>query len=124
MSPHEPQFTISIPSWLPLTALMVYRFGNNLGLGPLPWLINGEMFSEEAKGVSSSIVAVTHWTSVFFVTRYATNLQVRNEDHLEMATLLLCDCMSLVSYIDSFCAKCRRPSAPPARTSSLPPSRP
>ena len=67
-------------SWLPLTSLIVYRFGNNLGLGPLPWLINGEIFSEEAKGTSSSIVTVTHWTSVFFVTRYATNLQVRNND--------------------------------------------
>lgn len=59
---------------------MVYRFGNNLGLGPLPWLINGEIFSEEAKGVSSSMVTVTHWTSVFFVTRYATNLQESNSD--------------------------------------------
>ena len=73
------------PSWLPLTSLIVYRFGNNLGLGPLPWLINGEMFSEEAKGISSSIVTVTHWTSVFFVTRYATNLQVRNKDCTERA---------------------------------------
>ena len=91
-----------IPSWLPLTALIVYRFGNNLGLGPLPWLINGEMFSEEAKGVSSSIVTITHWTSVFFVTRYATNLQVRIQEQRSctncklLATLIFCDCMSLL----------------------------
>ena len=35
--------------WLPLTSLMVFLFGNNIGLGPVPWLMNGEMFSEEAK---------------------------------------------------------------------------
>ena len=86
-----------IPSWLPLTALIVYRFGNNLGLGPLPWLINGEMFSEEAKGVSSSIVTITHWTSVFFVTRYATNLQVqRSCTNGNPAIHVIA--MSLVSY--------------------------
>ena len=63
-------------SWLPLTSLVMYRFCNNLGLGPLPWLINGEVFSEEAKGASSSVVTVTHWLAVFFVTHYAAALQV------------------------------------------------
>ena len=28
----------------------MYLYGNNIGLGPLPWLMNGEIFSEEAKG--------------------------------------------------------------------------
>ena len=37
-------------NWLPLASLIVYLYGNNIGLGPLPWLMNGEIFSEEAKG--------------------------------------------------------------------------
>ena len=61
--------------WLPLTSLMVFLFGNNIGLGPVPWLMNGEMFAEEAKGSSSALATVTHWTSVFFVTRFAADLQ-------------------------------------------------
>ena len=36
-------------NWLPLTSLIVYLYGNNIGLGPLPWLMNGEIFAEEAK---------------------------------------------------------------------------
>ena len=61
--------------WLPLTSLLAFLFGNNIGLGPVPWLMNGEMFSEEAKGASSGLATVTHWTSVFFVTRFAADLQ-------------------------------------------------
>ena len=61
--------------WLPLASLMVFLFGNNIGLGPVPWLMNGEMFAEEAKGTSSSLATITHWTSVFFVTRFAADLQ-------------------------------------------------
>ena len=41
----------------------------------MPWLMNGEMFTEEAKGTSSSLATITHWTSVFFVTRFASDLQ-------------------------------------------------
>ena len=36
-------------NWLPLASLIAYLYGNNIGLGPLPWLMNGEIFSEEAK---------------------------------------------------------------------------
>ena len=63
-----------------------------LGLGPLPWLMNGEIFSEEAKvflvkflmpkckilwsqGTSASIANITHWTSTFLVTRFFKDVQ-------------------------------------------------
>jgi hypothetical protein len=55
--------------------LIVFLFGNNIGLGPLPWLMNGEMYSEEAKGTSASIAAATHWTSTFIITRFAADIQ-------------------------------------------------
>ena len=35
--------------WLPLASLMVFLFGNNIGLGPVPWLMNGEMFAERPR---------------------------------------------------------------------------
>ena len=54
---------------------MLYLFGLNLGAGPLPWLMNGEMYSEEAKGTSSSIATTTHWTATFLITRFAANIE-------------------------------------------------
>ena len=53
----------------------MFLFGNNIGLGPVPWLMNAEVFAEEAKGTSSSLATVTHWTAVFVVTRFAADLQ-------------------------------------------------
>ena len=36
-------------------------------LGPLPWALNGEMFSEEAKSMSSALSTATNWTTTFLV---------------------------------------------------------
>ena len=36
-------------------------------LGPLPWALNGEMFSEEAKSLSSALSTATNWTTTFLV---------------------------------------------------------
>ena len=76
-------------SWIPLVALNTYVIGHNMGLGkqitykfdhmkeesstslfdlgPLPWALNGEMFSEEAKSMSSALSTATNWTTTFLV---------------------------------------------------------
>ena len=44
------QNTLDSLSWLPLTSLMIYVFAFSIGFGPIPWMMNGEFFSIEAKG--------------------------------------------------------------------------
>ena len=44
-------------------------------LGPLPWALNGEMFSEEAKSKSSALSTATNWTTTFLVSKLKLCLQ-------------------------------------------------
>jgi MFS family permease len=61
-------------SWIPLVTLIIFVMGMNMGLGPLPWMMNGEMYSEEAKSISAALATATNWTTTFLVTKFSTNL--------------------------------------------------
>ncbi len=61
-------------SWIPLVSLITFVFGMNVGLGPLPWMMNGEMYSEEAKSTSSALASATNWTTTFLVTKFSANI--------------------------------------------------
>ena len=39
-----------------MVAVMTFVFGVNIGVGPIPFVLNGEMFAEEAKGLSGTPV--------------------------------------------------------------------
>ena len=41
-------------SWLPLVAMIIFVFGVNIGLAPIPFILNGEIHTEEAKGTSGT----------------------------------------------------------------------
>ncbi|KAM7315628.1 facilitated trehalose transporter Tret1 [Ixodes scapularis] len=41
--------------WLPLLALCVYMLGYSVGLGPLPWMLMGEMLPPNIKGFATGI---------------------------------------------------------------------
>ena len=53
----DPQILEDI-GWLPIVCLMVYASGFAIGLGPLPWAINAEMFPQEAKEKGSLLMAM------------------------------------------------------------------
>ena len=53
----DPQ-TVEDIGWLPLVCLIIYAPGFSLGLGPLPWAVNAEMFPQEAKEKGSLLIAV------------------------------------------------------------------
>ena len=53
----DPQ-TVEDIGWLPLVCLIVNFSGFSLGLGPLPWVVNAEMFPEEAKEKGSTITTL------------------------------------------------------------------
>ncbi|KAF5292982.1 hypothetical protein FQR65_LT11100 [Abscondita terminalis] len=60
---------ISEYGWIPLVSFVIYVLGFSLGFGPVPWLMLGEIFSLQTKGVASSIVTAFHWTCTFIVTK-------------------------------------------------------
>lgn len=38
-------------------------------LGPVPWMLTGELFSAESKAVASSVAVMLNWFMVFVVTK-------------------------------------------------------
>ncbi|KAF5283489.1 hypothetical protein FQR65_LT13877 [Abscondita terminalis] len=55
--------------YIPLISLNVFALSFALALGPIPWLINGELFSSEVKGVAIGITISLNWIFVFLVTK-------------------------------------------------------
>lgn len=60
--------------WLPVTALCVFIITFSLGFGPVPWLMLGEIFSPDVKGLAGSLAGTLNWLLAFLVTKTFTNL--------------------------------------------------
>ena len=54
---------------------MLFIFFLNIGIGPIPWMINGELFPEECKSASAPLSTVVNWLMAFTVTKTVVNLQ-------------------------------------------------
>lgn len=67
--------TLDALGWLPLVSLIIYKFAFSIGYGPLPWMMNGEFFPQEAKMVSSSIAVAFNWLCAFVVTNFVPDIQ-------------------------------------------------
>lgn len=53
---------------LPLASLGLFIVAFSLGFGPVPWMIMGELFAPEIKGVASGLAVMMNWALVFVVT--------------------------------------------------------
>lgn len=60
---------VSNLSILPLGSVVLFIISFSLGLGPIPWLIMGELFAADVKGVASAIAVMFNWTLVFIITK-------------------------------------------------------
>lgn len=60
---------VSAIGWLPLVSVVLFIISFSLGFGPIPWMMMGELFSAEVKGIASSIAVMFNWTLVFIVTK-------------------------------------------------------
>ena len=56
-------------------SIMLFIFFFSIGIGPLPWIINGELFPEECKAASASLSAVVNFFMAFAVSKTVVNLQ-------------------------------------------------
>lgn len=52
---------------LPIAATMIFTASFSIGFGPLPWVLNSELFPREAKALASSIGAMSNWFFAFLV---------------------------------------------------------
>lgn len=61
--------------WLPVVSLCVFIVMFSIGFGPVPWLMMGELFASDIKGVAGSIAGTTNWVLAFIVTKVFVNLK-------------------------------------------------
>ena len=54
---------------------MIFIAGFSIGFGPVPWMMNGELFSAEAKSVGASLATATNWICAFIISKFYPNLE-------------------------------------------------
>lgn len=54
---------------LPLLSVAVFIIVFSIGFGPIPWMMTGELFSSEIKGVATGIAVGLNWCLTFVVTK-------------------------------------------------------
>lgn len=61
--------------WLPVFALCLYIVVFSLGFGPIPWLMVGELFAPDIKGIAGSAAGSFSWLFAFAVTKSFASIQ-------------------------------------------------
>ncbi|KAK4307793.1 hypothetical protein Pmani_020462 [Petrolisthes manimaculis] len=54
-------------SWVPLVALLVYMGSYGLGLGPIPWVLLGEMVPTPVRSLGASIINFSNYVALFTI---------------------------------------------------------
>eukprot|EP00428_Durinskia_dybowskii_P032204 CAMPEP_0170233678 /NCGR_PEP_ID=MMETSP0116_2-20130129/16585_1 /TAXON_ID=400756 /ORGANISM="Durinskia baltica, Strain CSIRO CS-38" /LENGTH=602 /DNA_ID=CAMNT_0010484473 /DNA_START=21 /DNA_END=1828 /DNA_ORIENTATION=- len=65
----------ALPPWFALLSLGMFIVGFSLAVGPIPWLLMGEIFPTAVLGTASSIGTAVNWGTSFFVTLTFEGLQ-------------------------------------------------
>lgn len=60
---------VSNVSWIPLLSFAVFIMIFNIGLGPIPWLMVDNLFTNNVKRTTSAATAICNWTLAFLVTK-------------------------------------------------------
>lgn len=71
---HDPKMAANL-GWVPVIALLLYIVSYSLGLGPIPWVLIGELFTAEVKGPASSASGTVAWLLAFLVTKTFSNVR-------------------------------------------------
>lgn len=60
--------------WLPLLCVVLFVVVFSLAFGPIPWMMAGELFTDEVKAPASTIAAALNWIMAFAVTKVFNTL--------------------------------------------------
>lgn len=60
--------------WLPIASLCVFIILFSLGYGPIPWMMMGELFAADIKGVAGSAAGTFNWVLAFIITKTFSTL--------------------------------------------------
>lgn len=74
MKDEDEQSVVNI-AWLPVFALCLYIVVFSLGFGPIPWLMVGELFAPDVKGIAGSAAGSFSWIFAFAVTKSFSSIQ-------------------------------------------------
>lgn len=66
----ENNYDVSSISMLPIICLILYIITYNIGYGPLPWTVMGELFPTNVKSAASLFTTFFCWTMAFVVAKY------------------------------------------------------
>ena len=61
--------------WVLVTCVILYTGAFALGLGPLPWLMLGELLPAHDRGVAASVIATFFWGSSLIITTSFGDMQ-------------------------------------------------
>ncbi|XP_076637093.1 facilitated trehalose transporter Tret1-like isoform X5 [Colletes latitarsis] len=63
--------------WMPLTSVCIFIIMFSLGFGPIPWMMVGEIFTPEVKGIAASSASFLNWLLAFIITKFYNDLKVK-----------------------------------------------
>lgn len=64
-------------AWLPLLCICSFNIFVSIGFDPIPWMMIGELFSPQVKGIAGSSACLFNWLMSFVVTKFYS--QVKRE---------------------------------------------
>ncbi|XP_051160040.1 facilitated trehalose transporter Tret1 isoform X2 [Leptopilina boulardi] len=67
-------YEVTAYGWIPLTSMIIYMIGFSLGLGPIPWLMMGEILPAKIRGSAASVVTSFNFFCTFAVTKTFTDV--------------------------------------------------
>lgn len=67
---------ISSIQWLPLVSVCIFITLFSFGYGPIPWMMMGELFAPEVKGVAASSACLFNWIMAFIVTKFYISMSL------------------------------------------------
>lgn len=56
-------------SWVAVLAAIIYVSAYSLGVGPVTWVLVGEMFPQAAREKAAAIISVLNWFLAFVITK-------------------------------------------------------
>ncbi|CAG2101501.1 unnamed protein product [Medioppia subpectinata] len=78
-------------SWIPVVALISFMVTFSLGLGPIPWLLMGELLPAHVRNVASGLCSAANWLFAFLITKlFHTLLDTMQESGTYLLFSVLC----------------------------------